>query len=299
VSKLFDSQEFHFSGGQFQDKPFQYRLYVPKSMDPKEKCPLLVWLHGKDEGGSDNEQSLRYLNLVLQDRSRIEKLHMFILVPQCPTRSLAWNGTMAVSNSNGSKEVDMVDVTYEMVQEILKQHPIDPDRVYMLGICSGANGCWEMASRHPEMVAAMVPTASVYNDVEQAANFQKIPIWVFHNSYDHPESMEAVVDAVRKAGGDIHLTILMSTEHGGWQAAIQRYEVVDWLSAQSRGVKNGWLPPGQRPWRWWHVLTVPIAFVVLASWSVRSERKRRQRKRLAAENPPISKPSEPPVSNAT
>jgi predicted peptidase len=314
VPKRFESRELNFSAGPFQDQSFNYRLLVPKSLPPHRKCPLLVWLHGGGESGRDNMLSLRYLNIVLEDKKDLEDEKLFILVPQCPSTAVDWDSKMLFPHpmrSQGQEpgqesgqdqslelqgqlhEYDMLDVTYEMIQDVMKNYPIDPDRVSMLGICSGGNGCWAMAMRHPDLFAAMSPMSGGYSKLVDVGKITNLPIWAFHNLLDHPELMKVDVNAVKQAGGDAYLTLVVSAQHGGWQAALHRYNAVDWLIAQTRGTKNRWLPPGLRPWRWWHVLTVPLAFVLLVSWGWYSEYWRRHRKRQAAVNSPELQSNKP------
>ena len=265
--KLFEAREYRPSSGEHQGRLLRYRLFVPRNLRPGEQCPLLVWLHGKGEGGDDNEWSLKYLPMIVQPSRPVEEYRFFILATQSPSGS--WSS--GYDDSSG----DMLAVTYAIVQQLLKEQPIDPDRVYLSGVSSGGAGCWEMAMRHPELFAAVAPMSSGGGDASRVGKLVNIPIWAFHCQYDKPEGVEQTVAALQHAGGNVYLTLMRSGDHDSWHGALCGFGCFDWLLAQRRGASIRWTPPGHSAWRWWHILGVPIAFVALAGLAFWSERKRR------------------------
>ena len=245
-----------------------YRRFVPRRLKPGERCPLLLWLHGAGEGGRDNNSNLKYLPLVLKDLQHLEKYRFFILVPQCPSATVVWT-----SSWGGT---DMLSIAYDLLEKTMREQPVDPDRVYLLGVCSGGNGCWEMAIRHPGVFAAIVPIAPGLGDVSRAARLVNVPIWAFHCEGDHSEGTEEMVAAIQAAGGNIHLTLKPSKEHDCWSLALTVCDVTTWMLEQRRGQWICWRPPGIKPWRWWHILGVPLAFVSIVCLGWYSERRRRR-----------------------
>jgi len=266
--ELFESCEYR-DEGQSPPRVFPYRLFVPRNQKPGEKHPLLLWLHGAGEAGSDNRKNLRWLDLVLDHPAHIEKYRFYILAVQYPEKDAG----------------DMPSVTYEILQKTLREQPVDEDRVYLSGVSSGGSGCWSMALRYPGVFAAVAPLASGAGDVSQAQTLVHLPIWVFHNVYDERASaadVEAMVAAIERAGGNVHVTLLEAGGHDCWQQAFVRYGLMAWMLDQRRGAWICWTPPGCRSWRWWHVFGVPgaLALVVAAGWC--SERRRRRRLSKAA-----------------
>ncbi len=248
-----------------------YRLFVPRNLKPRERCPLLLWLHGKDEGGLDNHFNLRYLPLVLKDIQHLEKYRFFILVPQCPSPDIVWTSDWAGT--------DMLTVTHDLLEKTMREQPVDPDRVYLFGVCSGGIGCWEMAANYPDVFAAAVPTTPQGGDESQAARLVNIPIWAFES--DKPEQTQEMVEAVKAAGGNIHLTIpFRFKQHDSWHLALEQCDVMTWMLEQRRGQWICWRPPGFKPWRWWHILGVPLGFAAIVCLGWYSERRRRNSSRL-------------------
>jgi len=269
---LFDACEYRHTGGQYQDELFRYRLFLPRNLRPTERCPLLVWLPGKGEDGSDNEKNLKWLNQVLDDSAHIEKYRFFILAVQCPSGS-PWS-------KHPDSEDDMVAVSHAIFQKTIKEQPIDLDRVYLSGVSAGSSAVWEMALRYPSLFAAVVPMASGGSDPSRASRLARIPIWAFHNREDSGCSSagdEEMVAALLKAGGNVRLTLgwkfygdapEFSAGHDCWSMAMKYDRIMDWMLAQRRGAWICWTPPGHKPWKWWHVFGVPSAFlaIVLLAW---------------------------------
>jgi predicted peptidase len=45
----------------------------------------------------------------------------------------------------------------ELIDALLASYPIDPQRLYLIGLSMGGFGVWELLSRWPERFAAAVP----------------------------------------------------------------------------------------------------------------------------------------------
>ncbi len=270
---LFEACEYRYSGGQYHDHLFRYRLFVPRNLRPGEQCPLLVWLHGKNESGEDNEWNLLQLPMIVNPSKSVEQYRFFVLAMQCPEADPTW------SHGQDDAAGDMLAVTYEVLQKTLREQPVDQDRIYLSGVSSGGAGCWEMAMRHPDLFAAVAPMSSGGGDVSRVSKLVNIPIWAFHCLYDAPEGVEQTVAALREAGGNVHLTLLRSAIHDSWHDAFRGFGSFDWMLAQRRGAQFCWTPPGHRAWQWWHVFGVPGAFLAIVGLGWYSEQRRRRTRR--------------------
>jgi predicted peptidase len=272
---FFEAKEYRYTGGHYKQELFRYRLFVPRNIKPKERCPILVWLHGLGENGSDNVKSLAHLDLVLTDLAHVEKYRFFILVAQCPSANPYW--------FNRAEPVDdMINVAVEILRKTLREQPIDESRIYLSGLSAGGNGCWEMAMRHPELFAAVVPMASGGGDLSRVANLIDIPIWAFHNTKDDgvpADGDRETATAIEAAGGNVHLTLIRAEGHDCWTKTFQYYNIMTWILEQKRGAWICWRPPGFRQ-RTWHIMATPAAFLILVWLGWCSERRRRQ-KRIA------------------
>src|SRR5439155_15634374 len=57
----FEEASFTYSGGEYQDEVFRYRLLRPEKIRPGKKYPVVLFLHGKGARGDDNLAQLEFL----------------------------------------------------------------------------------------------------------------------------------------------------------------------------------------------------------------------------------------------
>lgn len=272
---LFEPREYRYTGGQYRRELFKYRLFVPHRLKSDERLPLLVWLHGGNEVGSNNTHNLTWLHLILKDRDKLEQYRFFILAVQSPD-STEWFQDWAGHRSKANPADDMLTVTYEIMKKTLREQPVDPDRVYLAGVSSGGTACWEMALRYPEAFAAVVPLAAAGGDPARAADIKGIPVWAFHNRRDGgvpPCDDEDMVEAVNAAGGDAFLTIEEASGHDCWSAAFRKYDAMGWMLSQRRGEPCSNPRGGSSHAKWYlFAITGIIGIAVSLHWYVRYRR---------------------------
>jgi predicted peptidase len=276
---FFKSGEYRYTGGSYRNSPFQYHLFVPRGMEPGKQYPLLLWLHGLGEASTDPLASFRWLNLVIDDPAHIDHYRFFILVVQCPPDNPVW--TRQIGGPASEWGNDMMTVAVSFLHDTMRKYPVDPNRVYLSGVSSGASGCWEMALRYPELFAAVAPFSSGGGDASRAERLKDIPIWAFHNLDDFmtpPDGDKAMVAAVNEVGGNACLTFPPSPgyKHDSWTAAFQKHNIMEWMLAQRRG-SLCWRPPNCPPWKWRNVLAVPAGMLAIVWLAWRQEERRRQR----------------------
>jgi len=76
---LFKEEEIQISG-----KTSKYLLYSPETLEDGKKYPMILWLHGAGETGSDNKSQLIHLHHIITSLTGEKKRDFFLLVPQCP-----------------------------------------------------------------------------------------------------------------------------------------------------------------------------------------------------------------------
>jgi dienelactone hydrolase len=288
--------EYRYTGAGYHDELFQYRLFCPGHLDPPDKRPLVVWLHGNCESNRDNIAHLKWLDqFIFQAPWENGRHPFFLLAVQCPRDNFAW------TQRSGESQDDMVNVAAAILDQTIHDYPIDRERIYLAGVSSGGAGCWELAIRNPEYFAAVAPMGSDGGANSRVARLVNIPVWAFHSSRDSATPIDRVrntVRALKLAGGNVHLTEIDSTKHDCWTAAFNDYHLLDWLLSQTRGQVSP--APGAIPlrtrmqdiaarWKWWQVLTqIGVAAVfIAATWEAVRRRQRlvRSRQKAAASAP--------------
>lgn len=209
-----------------------YRLLKPVNPKALERFPLIIFLHGSGERGSDNEAQLKHIrNLVVDQRNR-GKYPCYVLAPQCPKGQL-W----AEHNKDGSVKAQPTKPTQllmELIDKISKEYPIDEARIYITGVSMGGYGTWDLLARYPQKFAAGVPVCGG-GDERTASKLKQIPIWAFHGALDDVVSArqsQTMIEAIRKAGGRPGYTEYPDIKHDSWVQAYQEPHLLPWLFKQ-------------------------------------------------------------------
>lgn len=198
-------------------KDYGYALHIPKNI--KKKKPLIVFLHGSGERGSDVEMvkvhgPFKYL--------KKNQLETYVLAPQCPENQL-WDE----------------EVLYQLIQKIQKENNIDPSRIYLTGLSLGGWGTWKLAFTHPEMFAAVVPICGFVDlmDTDKICKIGTIPTHIFHGLMDDIVKPDYAIDAYKKlkaCNGNVELTIFDDANHDSWSRVYDNPEIYNWMLKQTK-----------------------------------------------------------------
>ena len=136
-----------FESRTFQDGDYKlpYRLLKPKPLQPGQKYPLVIFLHGAGERGEDNEKQLVHgMNDFASDEI-MAKYPAFVIAPQCP-EGQAWAGIsrLAKKPTPDDQLTPALDATLKTVEAVRKEFPIDDKRIYITGLSMGGYGTWEV-----------------------------------------------------------------------------------------------------------------------------------------------------------
>src|SRR2546430_13046120 len=102
-------------------------VYPPSGSDQPEKgWPLIVFLHGMGERGTDLNLLRKWGPLAYRDAGG--KLDAYVAAPQCPD-TLYWN--------------HLINDLNQWLDALLAANPIDPDRVILTGFSMGGFGTCE------------------------------------------------------------------------------------------------------------------------------------------------------------
>jgi predicted peptidase len=216
-----------------------YRLFLPKDHGGAKKYPLVLVFHGAGQRGDDNRKQLASYAAGWIDAAVQSKHPCILLIPQCPTGK-KWVDTDWGKGSYSFSAVPLSEpmkLAKEILDQVLREKPVDLKRVYVMGASMGGYGAWNFVMRYPELVAAVVPVCGA-GDPAMAATIKQIPIWAFHGDVDSmvpPSGSWEMVDAVKKAGGTkIKLTMYPGVDHGSYLKAWRDPDLVEWLFSQSK-----------------------------------------------------------------
>ena len=175
-----------------------YRLLSPEHVEAGKKYPLVVFLHGAGERGSDNLAQLKYFPEWMAAAEMRAKYPCFLLAPQCPANEKWVDSPWDKKHSQPmpKEPSESMKQVIGMMEQLLKSEPIDTHRVYLTGLSMGGYGSWDLAERMPERFAAVAPLCGGGDDTK-VDRLVGIPIWAFHGDADPAVPVEALTRNVR------------------------------------------------------------------------------------------------------
>ena len=230
----FDKQVYDDNGYKLN-----YCLYEPENLNKEtDKRPLILFLHGAGERGSDNEAQLK--NAILQvvgDDKNNDWSNSIVIAPQCPS-STGGNTNSDVNDPNKWAETNWTKGNYSQdslpeskplhaVAELIKEYAgydyIDADRIYVVGLSMGGFGTWDIISRYPELFAAAVPICGG-GPSDRIDVLKNIPIFTFHGTSDgsvpYSGTQAMYNNIVAASGNKIIFKTFQGAGHGIWNDAI-------------------------------------------------------------------------------
>jgi predicted peptidase len=212
------AQQFHRTVSRSVDG--QFLLYLPANFEAHgpRKYPLLIFLHGSGEAGSQIE-SLKVHGppKILETR---RDFPFIVASPQAPTRFQGFDPAMLDA----------------LLEELSERLPIDQDRIYLTGLSLGGEWSYGLASMNPERFAAIAPVSGMW-DPRFACRLQHVPVWAFHGARDDVVPTvedQAMVDAINACHGDARITIYPDAGHDAWTQAYDDPSLYAWLLAHRR-----------------------------------------------------------------
>ena len=186
-----------------------YRLLAPPNVDQAgRQFPLIVFLHGAGERGTDNRIQMQLHIDGLRAATQTEEYASFLVAPQLPAGNTYWQPNYAY------------DLTLEIIDSLIADYPIDPSRIYVTGLSLGGNGSFNYISQLPDRFAAAVPLSGWgSSSASTAERIRDIPQWIFHGTSDSviPVSESRnMFYAVDQVGGGSLYTEIWGGPHGIW-----------------------------------------------------------------------------------
>ena len=157
-----------------------YRQFTPATArvaSSNGKFPLIFALHGLGSSGTDNLSQVVGESMVVQFAlpERQAKVPVFIVAPQ----------RKEVAMGTGWTAPAMQEALANLVKYAIATLPIDPDRVYLIGLSMGSNGGWTLLGQHRNLFAASLQTAGFrVSEADVLANLRDFPMWVSHGTDD-------------------------------------------------------------------------------------------------------------------
>ncbi len=217
--------------------PLKYRLLKPISYQPGEKYPLVLFLHGAGERGSDNLITLKHGAKEFAEDTRREQYPCYVVVPQCPNdqkwSDVDWSKESSDQPKNASQ---CLQTSKELVDEMVESAGVDKNRIYITGLSMGGYGTWDAIARYENYFAAAAPICGG-GDPKLVEKFAKLPIWCFHGEADPVVKVKRsreMISALKAVGSTVQYTEYPSVQHDSWTVTYSNPDFYRWLYAQQR-----------------------------------------------------------------
>lgn len=199
-----------------------YLIYLPDGYDEKSETewPLLVFLHGSGERGSDLQKVKVHGPPKLIEAGK--KFPFVVLSPQCPD-STDWD----------------TETLFALISHIASEYSIDKSRIYLSGLSMGGWATWDLAMAHPDYFAAIAPVCGRINRNYplRASEIKSLPVWAFHGAADDVvliNQVSKMIIALKAAGNEARFTIYPLSNHDSWTETYDNSELYDWFLKQKK-----------------------------------------------------------------
>ncbi|WP_206678803.1 dienelactone hydrolase family protein [Alienimonas chondri] len=216
---------------------YQHLLVRPAEVKPGQKYPLVVFLHGAGERGSDPTVLAKHFFPAMLSEEYRERFPCYIIAPQCPKDGRWANRDWRdPENADGSMSAPMAAAS-DLVDAALEEFPIDTDRLYLTGLSMGGYGTWDWSVRKADFWAATAPICGGGNP-DDAAALKDLPLWVVHGGADNvvpPRLSRDMVAATVAAGGAPIYIEYPDVGHDSWTPAYATPDgLIAWMFRQRK-----------------------------------------------------------------
>jgi predicted peptidase len=221
-----------------------YRLLPPKTVTKDQKYPLVVFLHGAGERGSDNEKQLVHGSSLFLKEDFRNQFPAYVIFPQCPAEGY-WSSVDINRSSTPLKltfdyskpMTQSLRLVMELIKEMKASSSVDPNRIYIIGLSMGGMGTFEIVHRFPKVFAAALPICGGADAKRYSKKTSRVPFWVFHGETDNVVDVALSREMVQK------LTSLKATVkyseypgvgHNSWDNAFAEPTLLSWMFSQHK-----------------------------------------------------------------
>ena len=218
----FHSKTFRDSAGEHR-----YVVFVPPAYTPEKNWPIVLFLHGAGEKGTDGLQPISVgLGVALEANPDQEFIAVF---PQCENIRGRHLTCWEADSPDGERALQILDA-------VEKDYSIDTSRRTLCGWSMGGYGAISLAEETPEKWQSVLllsgGTTHEPSSLQSLAD-QHVPVWAIHGKLDRlvsAEKSDSLIKQLRSFGGVGIRTEIANVGHNVWRYAFADKRVISWLS---------------------------------------------------------------------
>lgn len=217
-------------------RTYAYQVFVPRDWSPQRDWPVVLFLHGSGERGSDNQAQLKQ-GLPPWLKEHGQDFPAVVVAPQAPDDTV-WDGAQERA-------------ALAALEASVQAFHGDRSRLYLTGLSMGGYGAWQFAADHPRLFAAAavicggvrapsdMPELAVHGAPADgdpfawvASKVAPMPVWIFHGAADDvvsPDDSRAMYGALQKTSSEVRFTLFPGVNHGSWVPAYASPALWPWM----------------------------------------------------------------------
>ncbi len=206
-----------------EEDGLKFAFHGVPTISAEMKYPLVLALHGKSPNTENGKQIAGWMKSFTSSENESAR-PCFVLAPMSAQpeagQGRGWNG----------KEVEQV---IQLIKAMVKNLPIDPKRIYIVGHSMGGYGTCHIMASEPRLFAAAIPVAGV--SPGDVGELSRKPIWMFHAEDDSlvPVAGAREFAESMKRNNQFKFTESKTGGHGVVETVFNTPETHTWLFAQS------------------------------------------------------------------
>jgi poly(3-hydroxybutyrate) depolymerase len=205
----------------------KYVLFVPQAYNASKRWPVILYLHGAGERGTDGVLQTT-VGLGPYVRERAATFPFFVVFPQAEDTQGRILTEWSPTSPDGKRALAILD-------SVEREFAIDGNHRVLSGWSMGGYGTWSIGAAEPKHWSALVPVAGG-GDPAWASSLKEVPIWAFQGATDTvvpPSAARPLIDAIRKAGGHPLYNEIPDVGHDVWKVAYGDNHLYEWMLAPS------------------------------------------------------------------
>lgn len=212
----FSSDSITYNDNNFGAVTLTYADYTPAKDDKKN--PLIIWLHGGGEGGTDTTIPISANKASNFASEEIQSYFdgAYVLAPQSPTKWMDDGTPKSLDLNSMPRTSKYTKALMNLIQTYVNQNnDIDKDRIYIGGCSNGGFMTLTMLINYPEYFAAAFPICEGLDDAyitkSDIQSIKDIPMWFVCSSMDttlppYQFTLPTYSRLKNEGARDVHLT---------------------------------------------------------------------------------------------
>ncbi|HAD97611.1 MAG TPA: hypothetical protein DCG19_09405 [Cryomorphaceae bacterium] len=234
----FEKRTFTYNGN-----TLPYQVLFPRNYDPTSSYPLVIFLHGAGERGSNNTSQMAYGSNTFGSYDARTNYPAIVIFPQCPSNTM-WsrrakydqNGQLLFEFPVEQNPNTAMEMVIELVRDYVAHEAVDDKRIYVSGLSMGGIGTFEFCYYAPDLPAAAVSIAGGHDSAFVDSYAAGIDFRLYHGDNDGvvpPRYSREMHTALQQGGFSSEYFEAPGRGHE-WNYVLNDPDYIQWMFNQSR-----------------------------------------------------------------